>query len=146
MRDEIAPNLTCAERGTGLDRGEGGCSPVGPRDYGPGLVALSPLALSISVLLSGVPNRRQAGFKTAGKMGLFQGQASHFVPFCPIHFYLFGAWDICFESRSAEHGRGDLAAGGNWLERTAGGRGFSTRWMTNTPRRIAGNLHQCTDG
>ena len=69
--------LSCAERGTGLDQGEGEVLPGGPRDHGAGLVALSSLALSISAWLKGVPAGHRTGFKTASKMRLFQGQESH---------------------------------------------------------------------
>ena len=90
--------LSCAERGTGLDHGEGEFSPVGATDHGAGLLALSSLALSISVRLRGVPASHRTGFKTASKMRLFWGQESHLVPFIPIHFYLFetcDAWPAC---------------------------------------------------
>ncbi len=55
----------------GLDHGEGEFSPVGPRDYGGGLVALSSFPLSISVLLYSVPASHRTGFMTASKMRLF---------------------------------------------------------------------------
>ncbi len=73
--------LSCVERGTGLDHGEGECSPVGATDHGAGLVALSRLALSISVRIQGVPASHRTGFKTASEMRLFWGQESHLVPF-----------------------------------------------------------------
>ena len=80
--------LSCAERGTGLDHGEGEFSPVGPRDHGAGLVALSSLALSISVRLQGVPASHRTGFKTSKQNETFSGSN---VPFCPIlsHSLLF---------------------------------------------------------
>jgi hypothetical protein len=80
--------LSGGGRGTGLDHGEGEFSPVQPRGYGAGLVALSSLALGISVRLQEVPASHRTGFKTASKMGLFWGNSSHFVSFCLIHFYL----------------------------------------------------------
>ena len=102
--------LCCGERGTGLDQGEAGFLPGGPRDRRAGLVALSSLFLGISVLLRGVPASHRTGSKTASKMRLFWGQSSHFVPFCPIHFYLVGACETCLEGRSAECRRVDLSA------------------------------------
>ena len=94
--------LSCVVRGTGLDNGEDAFSPVGPRDHGSGLAALSSLAVNISVLLQGVPASRRMGFKTATELRLFWGKSSHFVPFCPIHFCLFGPCETCLMSPTAE--------------------------------------------
>ena len=99
---EMTSNLSCGGRGTGLDHGEGEFSPDWAREHGAGLVALSSLALSISVVLQGVPASHRTGFKTASKMGLFLGQEFHSVPFSSIHYYLFGTCDRCVESRGAE--------------------------------------------
>ena len=63
--------LGCAERETGLDRGGGEFLPVGPRDHGARLMALSSLAHGISVRLQCVPASHQRGFKTGSKMRLF---------------------------------------------------------------------------
>jgi hypothetical protein len=82
---------SCVTRGTGLDPGEGEFSPIEPRDHGAGLVALSSLALGVSIRIQGVRASHRTGFKATSKMGLFLGKSSHFVPFCPIHFCLFGA-------------------------------------------------------
>ncbi len=49
-------------------------------------MALSSLALGISVLLQGVPASRRTGFEAASKMRRFQGDSSHFVSFCLIRF------------------------------------------------------------
>jgi hypothetical protein len=54
-------------------------------------VALSSLALSISVLLHGVPAGHRTGLFTAIEMGLFLGREFHSVPFSSINSYLFGA-------------------------------------------------------
>ena len=70
--------LSCAERGTSLDHGEGEFSPARPREHGAGLVTLSSLFLSISVLLQGVPASHRTGFKTASKMRLFLGSGVSF--------------------------------------------------------------------
>ena len=83
---EMTSNLSCGGRGTGLDHGEGEFSHGGAREHGAGLVALFSLALSISVVLRGVPASHRTGFKTASKMGLFLGSI---VSFRLIHFYLF---------------------------------------------------------
>ncbi len=74
-------------------------------------MALSCLALSISVRLQGVPASRRLGFKIASELRLFRGQASHFVPFCPIHFYLCRACGTSLESRSEACESGGLARG-----------------------------------
>ena len=97
--------LSCAGRGTGLDRREGEFSPIGARECGAGGVTLSSLALSSSVRFQGVPNSHLEGVKTASEMGLFWGKSSHLVPFSPTHFYLFEtceAWPGC---RVTERGR-----------------------------------------
>ena len=67
-----------AERGTVVDRGEGEFSPGGPRDRGAGLVALSSLLLSISVLLKWVPGSHRTRLKTAIRMRLFLGSGVSF--------------------------------------------------------------------
>ena len=75
MRDRCVTRspriLSCAERGTGLDHREGEISPIRARDHGAVLVALSSLALSISVLFQGVPASHRTGFKTPRKMRFF---------------------------------------------------------------------------
>ena len=76
--------LSSVERGTGLDQGEGEFLPVGPRGHGAGLLALSSLALGISVRLQCVLGSHQRGFKTGSKMRLFLVNrliSSHFVSF-----------------------------------------------------------------
>ena len=110
--------LSCGARGTGLDHLQGQFSPVAPGDHGGGLVALSSLAFSVSVQLQGVPAGQRTGFKTASKMGLFLVKTSHFVPFCPIHFYLFEAcetmacqWSMVSCQFSASAALFDLPAG-----------------------------------
>jgi hypothetical protein len=71
LHREISSSLGRSGRGTGVDYGEGEFSPGWPRDHGARLVALSSLALSISVPLQGVPASHRTGFKTASKMRLF---------------------------------------------------------------------------
>ena len=82
--------LSCGERGTGLDHGGGQFSPVGLRDHRAGLMALTSLPLSISVLHRGVPASHRTGFKTASKTRFFALE-SYLVPFSSIHSYLIGA-------------------------------------------------------
>jgi hypothetical protein len=77
VRNEMPSNLSCAARGTGLEHGEDELSPVGPRDHGARLVVLSSSALSISVLLLGVPISLHMGLSTAIKMGSFSGWQFH---------------------------------------------------------------------
>ena len=78
-------------RGTGADHDEGEFSSGGARDHGARRVALSSLAISISVGDRGVPASHPIALNRPCNMRLFQGNSSHFVPFCPIHFYLFEA-------------------------------------------------------
>ena len=73
----MSSNLSCAERGTGLEHGEDELSPVGLRDHGAGLVALSSLFLCFSALLEGDPASHRMGLSTAVKMGLFSGWQFH---------------------------------------------------------------------
>ena len=73
--------LSCAERGTGVDRGQGEFSPGGPRDRRSGLVALSSLLFSVFVLLESGPGNHRTRVKTAIGMRLFLGSG---VPFRPI--------------------------------------------------------------
>ncbi len=80
VRDEIPPNTELCRARTGSDDGQDGFSSFGPRDHGARLVALSSLALSISLLLQGVPASLRMGLSTAVKMGLFSGWQFHTVP------------------------------------------------------------------
>ena len=73
--------LRFVERGTGVAHGEGQISRGGPSDRRPGLVALSSLAIGISVLVWGVLGSRRPGLETALKTRLFLGSG---VPFSPI--------------------------------------------------------------
>jgi hypothetical protein len=98
---KMPSNLGRARRGTGVDHSEGAFSPGGPGDHDAEVVALSSFALSISGLLPRVPASHRMEFKTGSKVRLFQGDSSHFVSFCPIHFYLSGACGVCFENWSA---------------------------------------------
>ena len=82
---EGASSLGRAGRGTGLEHGEDELSPVVERDHGARLVALSSLALSISVLIPGVAASLRMGLSTAIKMGLFSGWQFHSVPFSSTH-------------------------------------------------------------
>jgi hypothetical protein len=132
--------LSCVERGTGLDHRASEFSPVGLRDHGAGLVALSSLALSISVRLQGVLASHRIAFKTESKMRLFQGQSSHFVPFRLIHFYLFGACESCLGSWSAEcrrGGRGTRHFGFSLDGRRNGARTRGTVREMNRPSRTS---------
>ena len=92
--------LSDGERGTGIEGGQGEFSTGGPRDRRAGLVALSSLFLSITVLRRGVLACHCAGFPTAIRMRLFWGLASHFVSFCLIRSYL------CLPRSEGRHWRG----------------------------------------
>ncbi len=98
VRGEIHPNFELCRAWDGSGPREDEFSPVGPRDHGLGLVALSSLELSISVRIQGGPASDRTGFKSASKMRFFWGQESRLVPSSSIHSYLFGAceaWPGC---------------------------------------------------
>ena len=124
----VLSSLGRAGRGTGLDHGEGEFSPVGTRDHGAG-------RWRYPLWLSAFPYGFKAfgraigrGSRQRAKWDFFLGKSSHFVPFCPIHFYLFGACEACLESLSAERtrrGRG-MRHFGFWIGgANAGVRGHS---------------------
>jgi hypothetical protein len=70
--------LGCAERGTGVARGEGQFSSGGPSDHRAGLVALSFLALSVSVWLRGLLASHHTGLRALVRMRLFLGPGVSF--------------------------------------------------------------------
>ena len=102
-------------------------SPVGPRDYRSRQVALSSFPLSISALLCSVPASHRMEVHNSEQMRLFQGQASHFVPFCPIHICLFGACEdtlscFCLSGRKEGTVRREMASSlGRTRIKTGGG-------------------------
>jgi hypothetical protein len=103
--------LSFAGRGTGLDSGEGEFSPGGPRSHGADSWGYP---LWLSAFPYGFKAFRPAigrGSGTANKMRLFRVKPSHFVPFCPIHFCLFGACETCLMSPTAECRRARRARG-----------------------------------
>ncbi len=109
-------------RETALADAEDGFSPGGPRDRRAGLVALSSLFLSTSMLPKSVFTSRGTRPETAVKMRRILGQASHFVSFCLIHFCLFGKCDACVVGVNAEgrnQGGGRRTEDGNrcWRQR-----------------------------
>ena len=81
---EMPSSLGRAGRGTGLDHGEGGGSPGGPRDRRAGAVALSSLFLGVSVPPGSVCSSHRTKIPAARKMRrffVFRPIPSHSVPF-----------------------------------------------------------------
>ncbi len=100
--------LSDGEGGRGVEGGKGEFSTGGPRDRRAGPVALSSLFLCISVLLRGASAGHRAGLRTAIRMGLFWGRASHFVSFCLIRLYLFRRrGDLLVFQRAVDAASGD---------------------------------------
>ena len=71
VRGGLPPSFELCRAWDGVARCEGEFSAAGPRDHGGGPVALSSLALGISVLLQGVSETHRTGFNATSKMGLF---------------------------------------------------------------------------
>ena len=115
-----------AERGTGLDRGAGEFLAVGPRDHGARLMALSSLALGISVRLQCAPASHQRGFKTGSKMRLFLLNrliSSHLVSSTPAYLERAKRWS----AGEASHDVAKSTAHAFWLGATRRS-SCSNRW------------------
>jgi hypothetical protein len=97
VRDEIPPNTELCRAWTGSDHRPDGFSSFGPRDHGARLVALSSLALSISVLLQGVSARLRMGFQPQSRWDRFRVGSSIQTG---GRRSVFCAWDGCLRNCS----------------------------------------------
>ena len=121
---EMPSSLDWDERGTGLDHGDDEFSSAGPTSHGSGLVALSSLFLSISVLLRSVSAGRRTGLPTAMRMGLVLGSGVSFRPILSHSPILIGNTLQWLRGFDAQCRRGGLALGDTGWKKQGG---FGTR-------------------